>query len=157
LARERVAIVRARDHTGIEAVKAGSGREGLDALTKYIPTETITLFIACASAKDALASAFPGAPLGLIHVYWLFAALTPALVWLLTLIEYRRNPGPEPFKPPLWRMAAATIAFLVWALAVPGMVEGEAKQVLVAVGALLVSSVLELIGRLFEPRPPVQP
>jgi hypothetical protein len=46
-------------------------------------------------------------------------------------------------------MASSLIAFLVWALAVPGLVVTEPGKILSAFGALLVSKLLSLLEPIF--------
>lgn len=125
-----------------------------EALTRYIPTETITLFVAAMSVQPMLAALWP--PLGPWVLYWAFAVLTPALQLLLIWLKQREAEGkdatPAPFRPHPWPVIAGLIAYLVWALSVPatGFVEGEAAKAVGAVGALFISSVLSVGDRIAE-------
>ena len=47
-------------------------------------------------------------------------------------------------------MVAATIAFLVWALAVPGMMDGAAAQIFAGLGAVIISTLLSVAEGVFE-------
>ena len=59
---------------------------------------------------------------------------------------------PEDMKSwPWWKLIASTIAFSVWALAVPPLIQGDAGKVVAGFGALLVSTLLGLIGNIVEP------
>ena len=59
---------------------------------------------------------------------------------------------------PWWKLVASTIAFSVWALAIPPLLSGDAGKVVAGFGAVLVSTMLGLIGDIVEPAPgPVQP
>ncbi|MFA5122282.1 hypothetical protein [Zavarzinia sp.] len=113
----------------------------LDALTKYIPVETVTLYVAAVSAQPALQSMVSWATAGLLYV--IFGVLTPVILWLVAA-RAQRAAGLTPTLP-LWRMFAATVAYFVWGLSVPGLIEGDAARVVAAFGAVLVSTLLSLV------------
>jgi hypothetical protein len=117
-----------------------------------ILTESITLYVAAVSAAPAIASITGGKVTGVI-LYWGFAVLTPLLL-LLVLMSKRASDGqpPVPKRWPWWKLVAATIAFLVWALAVPNnpYVQGDAAAVVAGFGAILISSVLSLLEPIFD-------
>jgi hypothetical protein len=127
----------------------------LDALSRYIPTEIITLYLAALAAMPALVATF--AFVTNVRLYWFFAILTPILL-LLVLAGKRRREGLPVFPAlrdwPWWKLIASTIAFLVWALAVPTTpyMDGPAGKVVAAFGALLVSTFLTLLEPILEPR-----
>jgi hypothetical protein len=124
----------------------------LDALARYIPTEVITLYVAALAAMPALRSLGVAEPV----VYWSCAALTP-LVFLLILAGKRRGTGLPAFpsirKWPWWRLFACTLAFVVWAVAVPGgpYFVDDAGKVVAGFGAVAISTVLSLLEPVFEP------
>jgi hypothetical protein len=131
--------------------------ERFEALTKYIPTETITIFVATMSALLAIAK-LKGAA-GFDMTYWAWVAyiacalLTPILVWAIAFIAFRPKKAAQPdavFKWPIFRMIAATIAFLVWALAVPGLLEDAIGQIFAGLGAVIVSTLLSIAAGVFE-------
>ncbi len=135
--------------------------ENFEALTKYIPTETITLFVATVGAAQAIAGVQAGARLD-DHLGWIiygtYALLTPVIVWLVAYSSYvtasRALPAgtqASPFATPTFRMVAALVAFLVWALALPGLLPGAVWQVVASLGALIVSTFLSLLRPIFEP------
>ena len=123
---------------GAPATRPADNFEGL---TKYIPVETITLFVAAIAAVDALQATIR---LGRWEVYWACAALTPLVLWLIARREHLRTNPAAPFATPWWRMIAATVAFLIWSLSVPGMIE-PTPRLAAGVGALFVSTFLTLI------------
>ena len=124
------------------------------ALARYIPAEIVTLYVAALSAMPAFAATF--AFVTEVGLYWFFVALTPVLL-VLVLAGKRRSEGFSAFPPwkewPWWKLVASTIAFLVWALAIPGTPYLSTAQgkVVAAFGALLVSTFLTLLEPIFEP------
>lgn len=128
----------------------------LTALVGYIPTEVITLYVAAISAEAALHAAFNR--IDATTILWFFVAVTPVLLLLIYLSKAAAAgellPGPTQW--PWWKMCAATIAFFVWALAVPGnpYLKDEASAV-AALGAMLVSTLLNILTPIFERPAPV--
>ena len=127
----------------------------LDGLVKYIPTETITLYVAATAAITSIKAAFPW--LTADCLYWGFVGLTPIL-FLLVYMGKRRSQN-LPVLPkqliqwPWWKLIACTVAFAFWALAVPPLVETEGGKFVAAFGALFISTLLSLIGAVVEPAP----
>lgn len=134
------------------------GRRGstnaLGALARYIPAEIVTLYVAALSAMPAIAATF--AAVTEVRLYWFFVALTPVLL-LLVLAGKRRGEGFSAFPSlkdwPWWKLVASTVAFLIWALAIPATpyLPGAQGKVVAAFGALLVSTFLTLLEPIFEP------
>lgn len=129
--------------------------DSLNLLVKYIPTEVVTLYVAAMSAAPALRSQFP--TISSANIYWAFGILTPILLFLV-YVNKRATAGlqivPHPREWPWWRLTAATIAYLVWALAVPGnpYIAEPAAAVLAGLGAVFISTVLNLLEPVFERR-----
>lgn len=126
----------------------------LSMLVKYIPTESITLYVAALSAVEALKSFSPY--ITAEFIYWFFAILTPVLV-LVIYFGKRRVAKLKPTIPvlwewPWWKTIAATIAFLIWALAVPSnpYIDGALKGALVGFLAIFVSTILSVLEPLFD-------
>lgn len=140
-----------------EPLQKTAQSSAIDGLAKYIPTESITLYVAATAALPSLLEAFPG--LTPLRLYWAFVVLTPVL-FLLVYIGKRRSqrlsPLPALAQWPWWKLCASTIAFMVWALAVPPLIETNAGKVVAAFGAILVSTLLSLIGGAIEPQPAQQ-
>jgi hypothetical protein len=134
-------------------VQKTSSANALDGLVKYIPTESITLYVAATAAMPSFLATFPALTPG--RLYWGFVTLTPIL-FLLIYIGKRRSQKLS-FLPdrmaswPWWKLIASTVAFMVWALAVPPLVSTDAGKVVAAFGALLVSTLLSLVGGVVEP------
>ncbi|VIO80851.1 hypothetical protein [Bradyrhizobium ivorense] len=134
-------------------VRENTASSALDGLVKYIPTESVTLYVAATSAISSLTAAFPSVTASGLYVS--FIILTPVL-FMLIYIGKRRSQKLS-FMPddvtgwPWWKLFASTIAFSVWALAVPPLVTGDAGKVVAGFGAVLVSTLLGLIGNVVEP------
>lgn len=145
----------ARENASTEDVAPGKPDSNiLESLVKYIPTEIITLYLAAISAHGALQSIFP--KLTITDSYRLFAFATP-VVFLVIWLGKRRSAGLKLSPPikewPIWRSIASTIAFLVWALAIPDGSAPEANSSLEGAAfaflALVVSTGLSLCDPLF--------
>ena len=134
-------------------VEPTNGSKALDSLARYIPTEAITLYVAACSVLTALKDKVP--PTSAVCVYWSFVILTP-LLFLIIFVGKRRTAGMSalPAVPqwPWWKLIASTVAFAVWALAVPGSpyLQGEVGGVLAGFFALFVSTFLTLLEPIFE-------
>lgn len=134
-------------------VEPTNGSKALDSLARYIPTEAITLYVAACSVLTALKGKVP--PTSAVCVYWSFVILTP-LLFLIIFVGKRRTAGlpalPVVPKWPWWKLIASTVAFGVWALAVPGSpyLQGEVGGVLAGFFALFVSTFLTLLEPIFE-------
>lgn len=128
----------------------------LSMLVKYIPTESVTLYVAAVSATAALKGFRPW--LTEYHIYWFFGVFTPLLFVLIFLGKRRASQLPTipaPREWPWWKIFAATVAFLVWALAVPGnpYVRGDTGGAVAGFLAIFISTVLSVLEPLFDRRP----
>ena len=125
----------------------------LSMLVKYIPTESVTLYVAAISAAAALKSFW--SHITAVQIYWFFAGLTP-VIFILVFLGKRRTLRLPTFPPvsefPWWKLIACTIAFLVWALAVPGnpYISGESAGALVGFFAIFISTILSLLEPIFD-------
>ena len=126
----------------------------INALVKYIPTEVVTLYIACVSALPAVHDDIK--EITSVRMYWAFVVLTPMLFILMyyNQLVVADQPFPKFLQWPWWRIFASTIAFSVWALAVPNdFFTTKSAAVLSGIGAAFVSTLLSLLGPIVE-RPP---
>jgi hypothetical protein len=128
----------------------------LAALGKYIPAETTTIFIACLGLI-AIAKKDPNFAANLPQVIsdgWAFyvgcAILTPLFVYLAARTAWRQG-GQQAgsFAMPIWRIGAATLAFLVWGLAVPGFLGDVIIIFLASLGAIVISPLLVSIEQAY--------
>lgn len=136
-----------------EMVKDNGVTNALSMLVKYIPTESITLYVAAISAAPALKSF--SARIDELAIYWFFGILTPLLVVLIYLGKRRLANLPTiPSLPdwPWWKTIAATIAFLVWALAVPNnpYIRGDVKSAVAGFFAIFISTILSVLEPIFD-------
>lgn len=140
------------------ALAAGNDAQvsnALEMLVKYIPTESVTLYLATLGALAELHKVVRW--IDPVTVYWFFGLfLTPVLFFVL-LFVVRRSSGEKPLPQlaqwPVWKPFAATIAFLAWALAIPNAPytgTGGMSPVIAGLLAVVVSTILSLFGRLFE-------
>ena len=158
LHRNAVTVSRERAQVGGVQNGAGSGEpvSALEQLTQYIPTETVTLFIAAVSAWTALHQAEAWLWLGPWGLIVAFTVLPPLMFWIAALATFaeqkraKKIPEDANFSLPIFDMVAATIAFFVWSLAVPGLFDGAAVlQVLAAFAAVVVSWLLSKAALIF--------
>ena len=151
------------------AAQSDSGGQGnqidnaISTLTGYLPTESITLYIAALAivpALNALNSIFTKAPPLNALASMVFTVLTPVL-FLLIYVAKRRSAGlprlPGSIKEyPWWGMFAATVAFLAWAVAVPESPYLTSNEGRVVAGflALFISTALSRLEPVFGPQQP---
>jgi len=124
-----------------------------EALARYIPTEVVTLYIAAASAMQALKQAMP--VINETNTYWFFVIITPVVFFVV--YAGKRLANNQPAWPglrslPWWKLIASTVAFAVWALAVPTTpyLTGVAGGAVAAFFATFVSVLLSLLAPIFE-------
>ena len=126
----------------------------IQALVKYIPAESTTLYIAASSASVAISSTF--AFFTPTFSYWFFAAMTPVL-FMLILAGKRRANNMSPFPSlrdfPYWNLSASFIAFLAWGLAVPGnpYATTPMRGATFAFIAIFASTILSMLEPIFQP------
>jgi len=145
--------IAAAPSSGAPTVAAANRDDRFDLLTKYIPTETITLYVAAMSVRSEFMAFWPR--LSPSFLYWTGAVLTPLMLVLIARGKHRLAASPGvPFRIPLWPMAASLVAFLVWALSVPGLIaeSNSGARVLAGFGAVLISTILSLLDPLFGER-----
>lgn len=137
------------------AVQNNQLTDTLHKLVTYIPLESITLYLAAVSTAQGLSEFFPFMDAKVI--YWLFGlVITPLLILLVYLKKQQaaNMPNLTVADYPWWRMFAGTIAFLVWALAIPGNPYVSSGPQAAATGflALFISMFLSLVEPLVPGR-----
>jgi hypothetical protein len=128
-------------------------KTALTKIARFIPTETVTIYLGAVSAASALQTSVTW--LNQEMVYWVTGiVLTPLIFFLIWAIERSKAKKSLRSEIPFWKLTASIIGFLIWALAVPGnpYAISEVAKVAVAFLALFVSIFLDLIDQLFEAR-----
>ena len=154
--------------TATNTAQPPSRNDTLAGLTKYIPTESMTLYIATVSAQKAISEALgytgtgeqtaKGMALIAESGYWAFVILTPilmAIFFLRRIVLAGQTITEIQLKDyPWWKIVASTLAFSVWALAVPSsnsnMEQSATAGVVYGFLAMVVSTFLSLIEPFFE-------
>lgn len=151
MARESVA--RAKPSAALSADDEDRLKEARDGLAHYVPTEVVAFFIAALGIAHAAKEAIPEPA---------FCALVRALVAVgavfsfVGVVAIYRNamPAPPPWKRSPWRKAwVSCLAFVVWALAMPGLLPAAWQQALAAIGALALTMVFHWFDRWIETIP----
>ncbi len=131
-------------------LRGENAQNALSALVEYIPTETITLYIALLASFPVVSKVLPW--LSLTGIYWGLALLTPVLFGLI-LAGKRRARGKPRWQGwknwPWWLMFASFAAFLAWGIAIPDgpYLTDENGRVLGSLIALVASTLLGVGGR----------
>lgn len=143
--------VAAPDNEGQNA--ASSVHETLGLIVAYIPSEILVTYVAVVAAIQGDPSA---SPTGDWIAFWLFLALSPSVCWILYATKLKHGGSPLPLHPkrwPHWPMAAATIAYAVWAYTLPKTPFASFHWYQPAVGTvalLLVTMLLGLVAPMFQ-------
>lgn len=128
---------------------AGVPSSVVDQLVRWIPTETLTLYIAYI-AVATLPTPTKGQKLHQADFFWQWlgvaagAVVTVVVVVLLAVGKTRATE--EPYRWPKFEMAAGAIAFVAFALALPDTPLLDFEGYKTEVGALIVTSVTVLIA-----------
>jgi hypothetical protein len=124
-------------------------RSALNLLSSFVPTESITIYLAAIATASAFKQQIPWVTTEFI--YWCGALLTAGLFIIGVLNERAIRNIHLWRKFPFWRLCAAVIAFLCWALAVPNspyLGSSDAGRAVVAFLAVFISVILERVDRL---------
>ncbi len=136
----------------------------LNVLFGYIPTEVLTLYVAVLAAikptngatntQNAVAN-MPTT--GQWNAFWAFLIATPIVVWLVYGAKVKASQKSLPIAYsawPVWEMFAATLAYCVWAFALPGSPFAQYTSwysaALSSVLVLIVSAALGLLAPFFQ-------
>jgi hypothetical protein len=138
----------------MDTAPKNDAQNALSALVEYLPTETVTLYLAAVPLLPELNKIAPA--FGAWGLYGTFAVLTPVLFALVyagkrRVAKLSRWPGTREW--PWWPTIAATIAFLAWGLAVPQgpFVTNDGKGMLAGLLAVFVSALLGVVGKVVSP------
>jgi uncharacterized membrane protein len=120
-----------------------------DQLVRWIPTETLTLYVAYIAVAK-LPAAPKGQKLYQADFLWQWVGvgigtfITLAFVVLLAMGKVRSTK--EPYRWPIFEMAAAAVAFIAWAFALPDTPLLTFAGYKTEVGALIVTAVTVIIA-----------
>lgn len=132
-----------------------SPENALSAISKYIPTEVISLFLFGLSVLPSDTKTLGW--LTPTHLFWILFFFTPVCFGLIFVGKFRAQTAgrtwPSKTDFPWWRLVAATAGFSIWALAVPsnGLVDDAYVKVF-AFAALFASVFFNLLEQVFEPK-----
>jgi hypothetical protein len=84
-------------------------------ITRWIPTETITVYVALLALVAPLAPHSPS----FTSRWVLFGLMTAANPIVVVLLIMAKKESGDKFKPPVFEMIIASIAFAAWAFALP--------------------------------------
>lgn len=127
----------------------------LNVLFGYIPIEVITLYVAVIAALTSDPQAAAQAVVPIMPVFLGFLVATPIIFWLVYAAKLKARGKNLPLSPgswPVWEMFAATVAFAVWAFALPQRpadLEWYTPAVS-GVAVLIVSTLLGLLAPFFQ-------
>jgi hypothetical protein len=127
----------------------------LSALSMYIPSEAMALYLAVSSSLPVITKTFP--IIDPLNVYWSFVwVLSPGLFLLAYFAKLAKNNSriPTVWEFPIFRLLASIIAFGVWGRCVPGNPFAPGTEpgagVLYGILATLVSIVLPSTEAIFN-------
>lgn len=134
---------------------AKNAANAVEQLTRYIPTEIVTLYIAWWAVLEKVNAAD--------QVRWwsffVFLILTPIVAWMIFAAKVvgRKEPIPWDWKLwPKWKFGAATAAYVVWVFSLPKSVFATFKwydPVYAGFAILLTTIMLGILGGIFDPIP----
>ena len=138
---------------GGKATPESQVNAALRTLTTYIPTETLTLYVAVLAALQPPTKSATSSPSW--TPFWCFLIATPFVIWIVYATKARTAGKPIPWalpKWPLWEMAAGTIAYVAWAFTLPASPFASLawySTALAGIIVLITSTVLGLMAPLF--------
>lgn len=112
----KLARQQAQDPTQISTPSpVGVSTNVINQITRWIPTETITVYVALLALVAPLSAHSPS----YTSRWVLFAIITVATPIVVILLNMAKTQSGEVFKLPFFEMIIATIAFAAWAFALP--------------------------------------
>jgi len=141
----------------IQSTDASSTGSALSAIVAYIPTEVVTTYVAILAALGTLASQ---SSFEKWVTFWVFLGFTPVATWVVFAVKLKGRNALRRLKLkhwPWWEFFSATLAFAVWAYALPASPFSSFswyKPGLGTAGLLFVSFLLGMLAPLFQPTKP---
>lgn len=145
-------VVNVRPSQQTTSTQSTSG-SALNAIVSYIPTEVVVTYVAILAALGNLKSRSPTEDW---VIFWIFLAFTPLATWTIYAVKYKGKSNVLPIgmkKWPWWNIFSASLAFSVWAYALPGSpftVFKWYRPGLGTAGLLFVSFLLGMVAPLFQ-------
>src|SRR5512133_3698840 len=101
-------------------------QEYVEKVVQHIPSEAVGFYIFAAGLFQSVSSSDRlSATDGRSIVFYLTLVITPVLAWYLVGKRLEEEKVPHPYRPRKehrWKMFAATLAFVVWAAAMPASI-----------------------------------
>ena len=125
-------------------------REGL---AHYVPTEVVAFFVTALGIANAARDGLSDEGYRALVAALVAAGAIFSFVGVVAIFRNALEP-PPPWKRSPWRKAwVACLAFVLWALAMPGVLVAPWEQALAAIGALAVTLVFHWFDRWIETIP----
>lgn len=157
-AKER-AVFASRDQTSETSVSTA-----LKTLTTYVPTETLTLYVALVAALQPTANVAKTSSTGDWIAFWIFLFFTPLAIWITFATKLASDKKQLPLRLrywPKWEMTAGTLAYVAWAMGLPDSPFAQFPWYSASVAGfvvLITSTILGMLAGLFQrPIEPTKP
>jgi hypothetical protein len=134
----------------------------MNGLTKFIPAETLTLFVAVTGIIAGWKTPADPQTASFLTAFFIFLALSPLFYVVATIVALRPSGRPFVASPRfVWRFVALMIAFVVWSCAISNDTSLAVLSLfhlsdpynhvrdIVSIGVLIASSVLTALDGLF--------
>ncbi len=150
----------AKDASGATVTGDSNSQQFIQALMKYVPTEIVSAYLVLVGLVPSTATASAGPYLW--TVFWVCLILAPSIVYALSYASTRAVSGGAIAGPPvlpLFQMAAAAVAFVLWAAILPNsVILANWITSWEAVGAVVIGTiVLHMLGIFFGSTTPEEP
>ncbi len=155
IAYTRLAAAGEREPTGVananriahgDATPNTTLTDALGAIVAYFPTEINVTYTAVIAALSGTLSTSRA---GQWVAFWCFLAATPIVTWLVYAARVRQSGAELPLDPRRWpvlEMSISTVAFVVWAGALPESPLQQVKNYSPAVAGVMVLVVTAALG-----------
>ena len=126
----------------------------LKTLTTYVPTETLTLYVALIAAIQPAQD--DTTPISFWIAFWVFFIFTPLAIWIAYATKITADRKKLPILPkywPKWEMLAGTIAYTAWSIGLPDSPFSQFAWYSSAVAGFIVliaSTFLGMVAGLFQ-------
>jgi len=150
MARESVARARPSAAAGAADDELKKARDGL---AHYVPTEVVAFFVAALGIAHMIRGSVPEQGYGALLGTLLALGAVFSFLGIVAIYRNALDP-PPPWRRSPWRKASIScVAFVAWALAMPGVLPLPWQQALAAIGALALTMVFHWFDRWIEAIP----